>query len=100
VQATSHTCGDRPLRVGLKSLHVCAFVRVQLAAAHHAEEAANKAMYAVARLVAGPASAARAEFYNAGGLSQLQALMASSSGASTRVKTKAINLVSDLIGEE
>jgi hypothetical protein len=55
-------------------------------------------MYALARLVAGPAPSARAEFYNSGGLQQLQALLGSSSGASTRVKTRAVNLVSDLIG--
>lgn len=62
------------------------------------EEVANKAMYALARLVAGPASAARSEFYNMGGLPQLQALLGSGSGASTRVKTRGVNLVSDLIG--
>jgi hypothetical protein len=55
-------------------------------------------MYALARLVAGPAPSARVEFYNSGGLQQLQALFGSSSGASTRVKTRAVNLVSDLIG--
>lgn len=62
------------------------------------EEVSNKAMYALARLVAGPASAARSAFYNMGGLPQLQALLGSGSGASTRVKTRAVNLVSDLIG--
>ena len=56
-------------------------------------------MYALARLVAGPAPSARAEFYNTGGLSQLQALLGGSCKASTRVKTRAVNLVSDLIGE-
>jgi hypothetical protein len=55
-------------------------------------------MYALARLVAGPAPAARAAFYNAGGLAQLQALMRPSAGASKRVQTKAVNLVTDLIG--
>lgn len=74
-------------------------VAAQLAGVHAHEEAANKAMYAVARLVAGPAAAGRAVFYNQGGLAKLQVLMASSSKASPRVKTKALNLVSDLIGE-
>jgi hypothetical protein len=56
-------------------------------------------MYALARLVAGPAPAPRSAFYNMGGLPQLQALLGAASGASTRVKTRAVNLVSDLIGE-
>ena len=70
-----------------------------MASVHTHEEAANKAMYAVARLVAGPAASARTEFYNLGGLPQVQALMSSSSKACARVKTRALNLVSDLIGE-
>lgn len=69
-----------------------------MASSHTSEEVANKAMYALARLVAGPATSARAEFYNMGRLPQLQALLGSSSGASTRVKTRAVNLISDLIG--
>lgn len=80
---------------------VVVVVLLQLAASSSAsgEAAANKAMYALARLVGGPAQAAREQFYNTGGLSQLQGLMQASSGASTRVKTRAVNLVSDLIGE-
>lgn len=70
-----------------------------MASAEGQDEASNKAMYALARLVAGPAPSARAEFYNTGGLSQLQALLGGSCKASTRVKTRAVNLVSDLIGE-
>lgn len=71
---------------------------VQLAGTADSEEAANKAMYALARLVSGPAPGARAHFFNLGGMSQLQALMSASSAAPTRVKARAVNLVSDLIG--
>lgn len=69
-----------------------------MASSSDVEEVANKAMYALARLVAGPAPATRAEFYNMGGMPQLQAILGGSSGASTRVKARAVNLVSDLIG--
>lgn len=71
---------------------------LQLASTTGHDEASNKAMYALARLVAGPAPSARAAFFNLGGLTQLQALLGGASKAPTRVKTRAVNLVSDLIG--
>jgi hypothetical protein len=55
-------------------------------------------MFALGRLVAGPAPAARTAFYNSGGLAKLQALLARAAGAGKRVKARAVNLISDLIG--
>lgn len=54
-------------------------------------------MYAVGVLVRSPVHEARSTFYALGGLKQLQTITAPSSGTSLRVKTKVINLITDLI---
>jgi hypothetical protein len=69
-----------------------------LAATQQDDVLGPKAMYALARLVSGPAPSARTAFYNSGGMPQLQALLGPGAAVSTRVKTKAVNLVTDLIG--
>lgn len=68
----------------------------QLTGSRH-EGAANKAMYAVGVLVRSPVQEARSRFYQLGGLKKLQSLMAPSSGTALRVKSKVINLITDLI---
>lgn len=69
---------------------------LQLAGSSH-EGAANKAMYAASVLVRSPVQEARSSFYQQGGLKQLQTLAAPSSKTPLRVKTKVINLITDLI---
>lgn len=54
-------------------------------------------MYALGAIVRSPVAEARGQFYSQAGLGKLQALMAPSAGAALRVKSKAINLISDLI---
>jgi hypothetical protein len=68
----------------------------QIAATKH-EGAANKAMYALGNIVRSPVPLARSQFYDQAGLGQLQALLGQAAGAPLRVKSKAINLIADLI---
>ncbi|KAF6264633.1 hypothetical protein COO60DRAFT_1634248 [Scenedesmus sp. NREL 46B-D3] len=67
-----------------------------IAAAKH-EGAANKAMYALGNIVRSPVPLARSQFYAQAGLGQLQALLGQAAAAPLRVKSKAINLIADLI---
>jgi hypothetical protein len=68
----------------------------QIAATKH-EGAANKAMYALGSVVRSPVPLARSQFYAQAGLGQLQSLLGQAAGASLRVRSKAINLIADLI---
>jgi hypothetical protein len=68
----------------------------QIAATKH-EGAANKAMYALGNIVRSPVPLARSQFYALAGLGKLQALLGQAAAAPLRVKSKAINLIADLI---